>query len=68
MFDIGDKAHIKHPVSFIDNQQLATIEQNLAAFEQVHQPARSSDQNIDALFQRLDLVAHLNTADQQSHR
>src|SRR3546814_2577945 len=34
----------------------------------LHQPARRRDEHIDAPFERLDLIAHLNTADQQRHR
>ena len=48
--------------------RFAAVEQDLAAPEQVHQAARRGDQHVDALFERLDLVAHLNAADQQRHR
>ena len=66
--DVGDEAHVEHPVGFVDHQQVAVVEHDLAAAEQVHQPARRRDQHVDALFERLDLVAHLNAADQQRHR
>ena len=66
--DVGDEAHVEHPVGLVDDQQLAVVEHDLAAAEQVHQPAGRGDQHVDALFQRLDLVAHLNAADQQRHR
>ena len=48
--------------------KLQSVEHDLAALEQVHQASRRRDQDVDALFQRLDLVAHLNAADQQRHR
>ena len=66
--DIGDEAHVEHPVGLVDHQQVAVVEHDLAAAEQVHQPARRGDQHVDALFQRLDLVAHLHAANQQGHR
>ena len=66
--DVGDEAHVEHPVGFVDDQQVAVVEHDLAAAEQVHQPAGRRDQHVDALFQRLDLVAHLHAADQQRHR
>ena len=66
--DVRDEAHVEHPVGFVDHQQVAVVEHDLAAAEQVHQPARRGDQHVDALFQRLDLVAHLHAADQQRHR
>ncbi len=64
-FDIGDEPHVEHSVGFVDDQQFAAVEQNLPALEQVHQPARGRDQHIDAVVERLDLVAHLHAADQQ---
>src|SRR3546814_8726064 len=41
--------------------------QDLAAIEQVHQPTGGGDQHIDAFIERLDLITHLHTADQQRH-
>ena len=66
--DIGNESHVEHAVGFVDDQQVAAVEHDLAAPEQVHQPAGGGDQHVDALFERLDLVAHLNAADQQCHR
>jgi len=63
--DIGDEAHVEHPVRFVDHEKLATVEQDLAPFEQVHKPARGGNQYVDTLVERLDLVAHLDAADQQ---
>ena len=67
MLDIRDKPHVEHAVSLVDHQQVASGEQDLAAFEQVHQPARRRDQYVDAFVERLDLIAHLHAADQQRH-
>ena len=66
-FDIGNEAHIQHPVRFVDDEQFAAIEHDLAAFEQVHQAARSRDQDVNAFIQRLYLIAHLHAADEQRH-
>ena len=66
--DVGDEPHVEHAVGLVDDQQVAAVEHDLAAPEQVHQPARGRDQHVDALFERLDLVAHLHAADQQRHR
>ncbi len=65
--DVGDEAHVEHPVRLVDDEQAAAVEHDLAAAEQVHQPPGRRDQHVDALFQRLDLVAHLHAADQQRH-
>ena len=40
--DIGDEAHVEHAVGLVDDQQAAGVEHDLAAPEQVHQPARAS--------------------------
>jgi hypothetical protein len=40
--DVGDEAHVEHAVGFVDDQQVAAVEHDLAAAEQVHQPARAS--------------------------
>ena len=68
ILDVGDEPHVKHAVGFVDHQQIAAGEQNLAALEQIHQAAGGRDQHVDALFERLDLIAHLDPADQQRHR
>ena len=63
--DIGDEAHVEHAIGFVDDQQFAAIEEDLAALEQVHQATRRSDQHVDAIVERLDLIAHLHAANQQ---
>ena len=66
--DIGDEAHVEHPVSLVDHEQVATGKQYLATTEQVHQPSGRGDQHIDASAKGLHLVAHRYAADQQGHR
>ena len=68
ILDVGDEPHVEHPVRLVDDEHVAAGEQDLAALEQVHQAARRRDQHVDALFERLDLIAHLHAADQQRHR
>jgi hypothetical protein len=48
--DVGDEAHVEHPVRLVDHEQVAAVQHDLAAAEQVHQPARRGDQDVDALF------------------
>ena len=66
-FDIGDEPHVEHAIGFVDHQQFASGQQDLAAFEQIHQASGRGDQHVDAIGQRLDLIAHLDPADQQRH-
>ena len=68
MFDVGNEAHVQHTVRFVDDEHFAARQQNLTAFEQIHQPSGRRDQNINALFKRFHLIAHLNTTDKQRHR
>ena len=65
--DVGNEAHVEHAVGLVDDEEVAAGQHDLAALEQVHQPARRRDQHVDAFVQRLDLVAHLHAADQQRH-
>ena len=65
--DVGNEPHVEHPIGFVDDEEFAPCEQDLAPLEQVHQPARGGDQHVNAVIERFDLVAHLHAADQQSH-
>jgi|GEM_PF-6945596 len=67
MFNVGNKAHVQHAVRFVDHQHFATGQQYFPAFEQVHQATGRRNQNVDTLFQRLDLITHLHAADEQRH-
>ena len=63
--NVGDEAHVEHAVGFVDDHDLDAVQHDLAAFEQVQQAARRGDQDVDALVQQRDLVAHGDAADQQ---
>ncbi len=65
--DIGDEPHVEHAIGLVDHEQRAAGQQYLAALEQIHQPARGRDQHVDALFERGDLLRHVNTANQKGH-
>ncbi|MNK72935.1 hypothetical protein D3C87_924220 [compost metagenome] len=64
--DVGDETHVEHAVGFVDDHHLDAGQQDLAAFEQIEQTARRGDQDVDALVQQRHLVAHGDSADQQS--
>ncbi len=65
--DIGDEAHVEHAVGFVDHQDLDVREQDLAALEQVDQPARRRDQHVDAAVELALLVGEAFAADEQRH-
>src|SRR5690606_11429491 len=45
---LGQKPHVEHTVSLIDNQVFYLLERKSSCLVQIHQPARSSHQQIDA--------------------
>ena len=58
--DVFDEAHVQHAVDFIHDQHLDGLQVQDLLLMQVEQAARGRDDDIDALFERLDLgaVAH----------
>ena len=65
--DVGHEAHVEHPVGLVEHDDVDAAQQHLAAVEPVEQAAGRGDQDVDALLQRLLLVAHADAADQQRH-
>ena len=63
--DIGDEAHVEHPVGFVDDEKLDAAQQQLAALDMVEQPARCRDEHVDAARDLGILVAEGDAADQQ---
>ena len=53
---IGDKAHVKHAVGLVDDQHLDLFEAVNLLFEVVDQPARSADDDVGPLAERITLL------------
>ncbi len=51
LFDVGDEAHVEHTVGFVNHQQFAVRQKQLATFKGIDQAARRRDDDICALFQ-----------------
>ena len=66
-FNIGDKAHVHHPVRLINHQHLDIAEHDLAALNMVEQAAGGCDQNIHAFVEGGFLFVKTDPADQQRH-
>ena len=64
-FDIGDEAHIEHPVGLVDHENLDAVQQELAAFEMIEKAAWCGDHHIGATVQLLVLLLVGDAADQQ---
>ena len=64
-FDVGDEAHVEHPVGFVDHQDFDGVEQDFSALGEVQQSARRGDQHVSAAHDLGFLIAKRNAADQQ---
>ena len=52
---IVDKAHVKHAVSLVENENLEAVEAHMALADEIVEPPRRCDENIHAVFQRRHL-------------
>ena len=66
--DIGNEPHVEHPVGLVDHQNFDAVEQQLAAFGVLEQPARRCDQDVDAALQLAVLIVERDATDQKGHR
>ncbi len=60
--NLGQKAHVRHAVRFVDDHHLDMVEVDGAALAQVDQAARGGDDQVRALGQRPDLGVHARSA------
>ena len=61
-FHIVNESHVKHAVSFVQDQYLHSGQIQKALLLQVEQTARSGHQNVDAALDAIDLRVHAHTA------
>ena len=66
-FNIRDKAHIKHTVSFVDNKCLHARHKDFAAFKLIEEAARRCDKNINTLHKLTILLGKGYAANQERH-
>ena len=62
LFHVVDKAHIQHPVGFVQNKDLNVGEVQQPLPHQVVQAARAGNEDVHALFQGCDLRSLTHTA------
>ncbi len=53
--DVGDKAHVKHSVGFIEDKGLNCGEVDVALIAEVHESAGRGDEDVDASSEVTDL-------------
>ncbi len=62
LLDVGQEAHVEHPVRLVKDEDLHLAEVRDLLPDQVEQPARGRDQDLDPTAQRLDLRIHRDPA------
>ena len=62
LLDIGQEAHVEHPVRLVEDEDLDLAEIGDTLTDQVEQPAGRRDEDLDAAAQRLDLGVHRDPA------
>ena len=63
--DVGNETHVEHAVGFVDDQKLASRQEQPAALEMVEQPAGRGNQHINAAQQFCVLIVERHAADDQ---
>ena len=48
LLDVGNEAHVEHPVGLVDDEDLDAHQHDAAALEMVEQAAGRGDQHVDA--------------------
>ena len=61
--DVGEEAHVEHPVRLIEHEHFELVELRVRMPEVIEQPSRRRDQNVDAAAERVLLRAHPHTAE-----
>jgi hypothetical protein len=61
------ETEVGHVVGLVENGDLDALERQRATLEQVDQPARGGDDDVDAAAERLDLAAHRGAAVHRGH-
>ena len=60
--DVGQEAHVQHPVGLVEDEDLDLAEVRDLLADEVQQPARCRDEDLDPAAQRLDLRVHRHAA------
>ena len=63
--DLGHEPHVEHVVGFVEHQLLDVVELHGAALEMVEEPARSRDDDVRPLGERVHLVLDVQAANER---
>jgi len=61
-FDVGQEAHVEHAVHLVEHEDLDVAQAGVALFEVIEEAAGRGDHDVDALVERLDLLAVADAA------
>ena len=63
--DVGNEAHIEHPVGFVDHEDLDAVQKELAALEMIEEAAWRRDHHVGAAIELAVLLLVRHAADQK---
>ena len=63
--DVGNEAHVEHPVGFVDDQDLDRVQEQAAALGEIEQASGRRDDDVGAARDLGLLIAERDAADQQ---
>ena len=61
--DVRQKAHVEHPIGFVEDQVFQAGQLGVRRAEMIEQPARRGDDDVDAAAERVLLRAHAHAAE-----
>ena len=64
---LREKAHVEHPVHFIEHEDSGWPEIGVAFLDEIQQPSRRGHEDVHALLQKLALLAVSDAAIDQAH-
>src|SRR5688500_14514921 len=60
--DVGQEAHVQHPIRFIEHEDLQRLELCVAVLEMIEQTSGRGDEHVDAAAERMLLRPHPHAA------
>ena len=66
--DVGQKAHVEHPVGFVEHEKLEPAELRVRRAEVIEQPSGRADEDVDAAAERVFLRPHADAAEDRRRR
>ncbi len=59
--DVVDETHVEHAVGFVEHETFDAVKPKRVALDEIEEPARRGDENIDAVHEQLRTCAPIDT-------